>query len=309
MAAPRPHDTHTTGRTGIRRVAVAAIVLIAVVSASIAPADPAAAHDSIAGSTPRTGSLLDEPIDHVEIDFGAEIGETVELFLQYREADGTEVDVGGTTTKTGPQTARLDFDLLEREGTYFVRYLTTIPSDGDVLFGEINFSIGTPTVQVSADENIRTSTPLPFEVLDDPITTATVTFVEPLAAEPEMYLIFDEGDGETFTYLEGVASRLLNEDTVLVSFPAIEREGTYLLRYDGDGAVSGDELAGVTPFVFGSPSTEGGDSFPWLLFLAAAIPILAIGAWMTVRRLRVVDGPDDPTDGSEVDQDLADVGV
>ena len=287
----------------------ALLLCVAAALAALTPAHPAQAHDAIAGSTPRSGSLLDEPIDTVEIDFGAEIGETVELFLQYRTSDGVEEDIGGTTTKTGPQTAQLDFDLLEREGTYFVRYLATIPSDGDVLFGEINFSIGTPTVQVSADENIRTSTPLTFEIVDDPITTAQITFVEPLDGEPEMYLIFDEGDGETFTYLEGVGSRLLNDDTVLVSFPVLEREGTYLLRYDGDGAVSGEELAGVTPFVFGSPSADSGGSFPWTLFLGAAIPILAIGGWMTWRRLLVVDDRSDDDPASEVDEDLADVGV
>ena len=106
---------------------------------------PVRAHEDIAGSNPPTRSHIDEPITFAEIDFGIEIGDQVEMSLFYDLGDGTSEEVGGETTKTGPTTARLDFGDLERQGTYFVRYLAPVPADGHVMAGATSFTWGSPS--------------------------------------------------------------------------------------------------------------------------------------------------------------------
>ncbi|MEL6890036.1 MAG: hypothetical protein AAFP84_00450, partial [Actinomycetota bacterium] len=98
------------------RVRAAITGLLLTLGAAIAPgAAPVAAHDNIESSSPENGDVLAAPIDHVTIDFGEEISDAVQMFLRYEGADGDVEQIGGTVTKTGPTTARLDFPLLERQ--------------------------------------------------------------------------------------------------------------------------------------------------------------------------------------------------
>lgn len=103
------------------------------------------AHDDIASSTPETRSTIDEPISEVEIDFGADIGDNTQLFLTYDLGDAEIEEIGGDTIITGETTARLEFDQIDKTGTYFVRYLAPIPSDGHVMAGAISFTWGSPS--------------------------------------------------------------------------------------------------------------------------------------------------------------------
>jgi len=125
-----------------RRMIVASCV---VALALVVGAGSVAAHDDIAGSTPASRSTLQDPISTVEIDFGAVISDEVELFLTYDLGDNEFDEIGGTTVRTGETTARLDFDEVEREGTYFVRYLAPVPLDGHVIAGAISFTYGSPS--------------------------------------------------------------------------------------------------------------------------------------------------------------------
>jgi len=131
----------TRGARVRRLVVIVAMAAVAV----LAGAAPAAAHDDIAGSTPPSRSRLDEPISTVEIDFGEEISDDVKMFLTYDLGDNEFEDIGGDTVRTGPTTARLDFDEVEREGTYFVQYLAPIPADGHVIAGAVSFTYGEPS--------------------------------------------------------------------------------------------------------------------------------------------------------------------
>ncbi len=130
-----------TGR--LRSIALATGLAFAVVIGG--SATPVAAHDDIAGSNPPSRSTLQEPISSVEIDFGEVISEDVAMFLTYDLGDNEFEDIGGETVKTGETTARLDFDEVEREGTYFVQYLAPVPSDGHVIAGAISFTYGSPS--------------------------------------------------------------------------------------------------------------------------------------------------------------------
>ena len=67
------------------------------------------------------------------------------MFLTYDLGNAEIEELGGETVKTGATTARLDFDELERTGTYFVRYLAPVPSDGHVIAGAISFTWGDPS--------------------------------------------------------------------------------------------------------------------------------------------------------------------
>ena len=106
---------------------------------------PVTAHDDIRSSTPTSRSTLSEPISTVEIDFGEVISDDVAMFLVYDLGDNEFEDIGGETVRTGETTARLDFDEVEREGTYFVQYLAPVPVDGHVIAGAISFTYGSPS--------------------------------------------------------------------------------------------------------------------------------------------------------------------
>ena len=133
----------TSARAFLRRFAVlAAVALVTVLGTD---ASPAAAHDDIAGSNPPSRSTLDEPISSVEIDFGEAISDDVAMFLTYDLGNNEFEDIGGETVRTGETTARLDFDEVEREGTYFVQYLAPVPVDGHVIAGAVSFTYGSPS--------------------------------------------------------------------------------------------------------------------------------------------------------------------
>ena len=101
-------------------------------------AGPVAAHDGIASSDPASGAVLEESIDSVTIDFGADIGDTAQIALL--APDGTQLDT--TTTVTSPTTATSSFDPIEEQGVYTVNYLATSVVDGHVLGGAISFTYG-----------------------------------------------------------------------------------------------------------------------------------------------------------------------
>ncbi|MEL6890037.1 MAG: hypothetical protein AAFP84_00455, partial [Actinomycetota bacterium] len=199
-----------------------------------------------------------------------------------------------------------------RQGTYFVNYIGPVPSDGHVITGAIGFVFGAPTVLVSDDPNVISSSPFARETIDDAVDRVEVEFAA--AVENVRFnFLYDEGDGERFTPIP-VELEQTADDVVVVSFDELERDGTYLLSYLARYAQSDEEITGDIPFFLGAPSTESDSSFPWLPFVAVAALIVAVGSWFSWRRMLVVDDEadgDDSDGGSagDVDQDLSDVRV
>ncbi|MET0909975.1 MAG: copper resistance CopC family protein [Ilumatobacteraceae bacterium] len=120
-------------RAGV--VAGIAVLIAAVVAAG---AGPAAAHDGIASSDPASGAVIEESIDSVTIDFGADIGDTAQIALL--APDGTQLAT--TTTVASTTTATSSFDPIEDQGVYTVNYLATSIVDGHVLGGSFSFTYG-----------------------------------------------------------------------------------------------------------------------------------------------------------------------
>jgi methionine-rich copper-binding protein CopC len=115
----------------------AALALLAIGAVTILSDAPTFAHDGIASSDPASGAVLDEPIDSVTIDFGADIGTAVEIGLV-----GPDGELPTTTTVTSPTEAIARFALLDEHGTYTVNYLATSVVDGHLLGGAISFTYG-----------------------------------------------------------------------------------------------------------------------------------------------------------------------
>jgi len=286
------------------RIIAATAALLAAAVGTLANASPTTAHENIESSSPANGDVLNQPIDEVTIDFGAEISDSAQMFLRYEGADGEIEQIGGEVTITGPTTAQLDFPLLKREGTYFVNYIAPVPADAHVITGAIGFAYGTPTVFVSDDPNVLRSTPFARETINEPIAEVTVEFAAEVA-DVRFFFSFDEGDGETFTPIE-ISQTAETDVDYVVTFDELDRDGTYLLNYLARYAQSDDEISGSIPFFLGAPSGENDDaSFPWLVFVPMAAVIIAVGGWFSWRRMSVAD--DEPSD--DVDEDLADVGV
>jgi hypothetical protein len=100
----------------------------------------------VRSSSPRSRERIDEPITSAEIEFDIEVDDDVRLDLVYDRGDGENFDeLGGTTTKTGPSSARIDFDLLAEEGTYFIRYVATATANGEEVRGATSFTWGEPS--------------------------------------------------------------------------------------------------------------------------------------------------------------------
>ena len=66
-------------------------------------------------------------------------------------------------------------------------------------------------------------------------------------------------------------------------------------------AITGSEIVGAIGFIYGDPSAAD-SGFPVLPFLAIALPILAIGAWFTWRRIQVAATTDATTDDEPTDE-------
>ena len=295
-----------------RRILLLVAALFAAGVAGLNGASPVSAHENIESSTPENGEVLSEPIDEVTIDFGVEISGATQMFLRYEDADGEIEQIGGDVTVTGPTTARLDFPLLEREGTYFVNYIAPVPADAHVITGAIGFVYGAPTVFVSDDPNVLRSTPFARETISEPISEVTVEFAAAVA-DVRFFFSYDEGDGETFTSIE-ISQTAESDVDYVVTFDELDRDGTYILSYLARYAQSDDEISGDIPFFLGAPSGQSDDtSFPWLVFVPIAAAILAVGAWFSWRRMTVDvaddDGDSDGDSSGDVDEDLADVGV
>lgn len=272
------------------RVFAAAATLAVITTVGLGSSD-VSAHDDIASSSPESRSTIDDPIDTVEIDFGEDIGEDVKMFLTYDVGNNEIEEIGGTVTKTGATTARIDFDLIDREGTYFVQYLAPVPSDGHVIAGAISFTWGAPTAVLdSANPDIRTSTPGSLEVVDDAITFAEIQFELEIDDDVVLELVYDNGDGENFTDLGGATTKT-GPLTATLEFDPLPQEGTYFITYDTTSVLSGDEIVGATSFVWGQASGTESSSFPWLIFIPIALVILGVGAWFSYRQMLV--SPDD----------------
>lgn len=268
---------------------------IAALATFVSPSSVAEAHDDIAGSTPADRSVIDAPISTASIDFGEVIGESVELFLTYDPGGGDAiVDIGGETVKTGDSTARIDFPELSMTGTYFLQYLAPVPADGHVIIGSVSFTYGEPTAIDEGDNaDLRSSTPASRERIDGPISSAEIEFDLEITDDVALQLVYDRGDGENFDELDGTTQKT-GPRSASLTFDEIGREGTYFITYDATSVVTGDEIVGATSFVFGEPSSSS-SGFPIVGFLALSVPVLALGAWFTLRNMRS-GGPDD-TDG------------
>ena len=276
----------------------ALIIAAAAAALVVAPGGgPVSAHDDIEGSTPATRSIIDEPISSVEIDFGETVAENTKLFLTYDPGAGDIVEIGGTTVLTGDATARLDFDELEDEGTYFVQYLAPVPADGHVIAGSISFSLGRPTALDDSDNpDVRTSSPSSRDVFDDPIASAEIQFALEIDPNMTLQLVYDAGNGVDFDELPGTTT-IVDERTARVDFDELAERGTYCVTYDGTAVATGDEIVGAISFIYGEPSGLEASRFPWRYFVPIAIAILSVGAWLSYRRAQEIadDGDQDAT--------------
>lgn len=151
----------------------------------------------------------------------------------------------------------------------------------------------------TAHESDAVSEPPSGSVIDEPISEVTIEFGVDIADDIELAL-FGPGDDEI---VEPTTTTVTASNAAMIEFDPLEQEGTYIVRYLGRAPIDGHTIVGAVSFTYGS--NGGGSGTSWTWFLLAMIPILAIGtAWSYRLHRRQQAG-----DGSEVDQDLSDVGV
>lgn len=103
-----------------------------------AAAGVASAHDANVVATPASGSTIDEPIGEVTLTFDTTIGQDVEIAL----LDPDEEEISTTSTRLSDFAAKAEFEPLDEEGTYIIRYLMTAAEDGHLLVGAVQFNFG-----------------------------------------------------------------------------------------------------------------------------------------------------------------------
>jgi methionine-rich copper-binding protein CopC len=146
----------------------------------------------------------------------------------------------------------------------------------------------------SAHDGIAGSDPAAGAQLDEPIDEVLIDFGARIGDDAEI-VVLDPDDEPLESQVE-----IVSDTEARVRFEPIDQQGTYIVRYLTSAIDDGHLLVGAISFTYGSPSS-GHSVGTWALFGVAALAVLALGAWMSVRRAR--------RRRSEVDQDLADVGV
>lgn len=103
-------------------------------------------------SSPSDREVLEAPITSAEITFELDIEDDVRLQLVYDSGNGVDFeDLRSVTTKTGPNSAMVEFDELDREGTYIVAYDTVNSLNGDEVVGATSFVFGEPSGESSSE--------------------------------------------------------------------------------------------------------------------------------------------------------------
>lgn len=120
--------------------AVRALAALAATAVVFAGASTASAHEADAVSDPPSGSVIDESITEVTIEFGVDISDDIEMAL-FGPGDDNLIEPT-TTTKVAPNSAKIEFEPIEQQGTYIVRYLTVAPADGHTIVGAVSFTYG-----------------------------------------------------------------------------------------------------------------------------------------------------------------------
>ena len=120
--------------------AVRSLAALAAAAVVFAGASTASAHEADAVSDPPSGSVIDESITEVTIEFGVDISDDIEMAL-FGPGDDNLIEPT-TTTKVAPNSAKIEFEPIEQRGTYIVRYLTVAPADGHTIVGAVSFTYG-----------------------------------------------------------------------------------------------------------------------------------------------------------------------
>jgi methionine-rich copper-binding protein CopC len=161
----------------------------------------------------------------------------------------------------------------------------------------------------SAHEGIAGSDPASGTHLDEPIDQVTIDFGTRIGDDAEI-AVFEPGGEQLASQLETVS-----DTEARATFDPIEQHGTYTVRYLATSIDDGDLLAGAISFSYGSTSS-GPSTTAWIVFGSIVVVILALGVVFTLRLRRAARrrfGLDPPPagspDGSDIDEDLSDVGV
>lgn len=153
----------------------------------------------------------------------------------------------------------------------------------------------------SAHDGIASSDPKSGSQVDDPIDEVLIDFGTNIGDDTEL-VVLDPDDELLDTRTE-----VVSDTEAVVTFAPIDEPGTYIVRYLTSSTQDGHLLAGAISFDYGSTSSGPGAAL--ILYLAGVVVVLAIGAWLSFRRYRALQRDGDAPDGSDVDDDLSDVGV
>ena len=148
--------------TGVRRGGVAAVAA----AVSVAAVAPAFAHDSVIGSDPENGGVVQEFPDKITLEFSEEVQDGFNTVALSRQSDGqTEVLYSGEPEVDGRfVTLELPDDLDAQPGDYKVGF-QIVSSDGHSTKGMTSFTLNRP----GADEGGAADT---AEASKDPVVEA-----------------------------------------------------------------------------------------------------------------------------------------
>lgn len=143
-------------------------------------------------------------------------------------------------------------------------------------------STGSPTAL--AHDEIESSTPAQGDQLDEPISEVYIDFGQPVEGI-ELVLV---GPDDRELPSEVV---VMSDSEARLEFASLTQQGEYLVRYLAEE--EGHLVIAAFSFTYGDAGGSGAGAVTWVLFALAAMLILGIGAYFSVRRSHADDAEAD----------------
>ena len=140
---------------------------------------------------------------------------------------------------------------------------------------------------VFAHDEIESSVPAHQSQFDDPISEVVINFGNPVDGV-ELALV-----GPDNSDLPGTVE-VISDTEAKLTFEPLDTTGEYLVRYLAEE--DGHLIGGAISFVYGERAGTGVSAITWALFGLAAVLILAVGAFFSLKRAQQTDVDSDEAD-------------
>ncbi len=151
-------------------------------------------------------------------------------------------------------------------------------------------ALGVVAGVAQAHSGVESSVPKSGSTVDEPIDEVFIEFGVRIADDVEIALLDPDE-----VVLPSETERV-SQTAAKVHFDPLVEKGTYIARYLTTEPDAGHILAGAISFNYGEASSDGTSVLMWLVVGIGCVAILAVGAWMSLRKHRAASSTADGDD-------------